>query len=399
MLAAASAAAAALATPMSASALAPADVPAIGADTGRFTLPITCSITVPALGNLKVIDLPASVDIQGVAPVQLGPGQQFYLSQGRGALTLPSWLSTLGGLVTINRADAVVDRLAIGATRSNPATVNVSTIADLSVSNIPIRAGKPIVVGLPKTGTFAIGPYTAPQDGITQLRFEGATAAVTLRSSLGLSIKIRANCKAPAGNALLSVAVGGAPGQPPVNFQNEPLNFHPAASGWLVGIVNAPYTCNIGGTDYSVGIAVGADIPLSVRRGGSMSFLNASGALVLPAETVDAMIADGIHTLKGTVRLLNLKITGGSPGDPNVLGSGVDLPPTPLVANQKVVLSLPTNGTLTAGPFKPFVSGANMVVGLGGAVASLYLDNAETPVDAVCEAPSPDALLVDAPIV
>ena len=100
-----------------ASAIAPADVPGIGADTGRFTLPITCDISVPALNNLRVLQLPASVDIQGIAPVQLAPGQPFYLSQGKGALSLPAWLSGLAQTVGVNRADAYVDTVNISATR------------------------------------------------------------------------------------------------------------------------------------------------------------------------------------------------------------------------------------------------------------------------------------------
>ena len=59
----------AIATP-SASAIAPSEVPSIGADTGRFTLPITCDISIPALANIKVLNLAGTVDIQGIAPVQ-----------------------------------------------------------------------------------------------------------------------------------------------------------------------------------------------------------------------------------------------------------------------------------------------------------------------------------------
>ena len=124
------------------------------------------------------------MDIQGIAPVQLGPGQEFYLTQGRGELTLPAWLSTLGGLVVVKKADAVVDSLLIGATRSSPATINLATLypQDFSLTDIPVVAGKPVTVGLPKSGNFLVGPYTAPADGRVQFRFEGASANVTLKS-------------------------------------------------------------------------------------------------------------------------------------------------------------------------------------------------------------------------
>jgi hypothetical protein len=82
-----------------AEALTPADVPAIGVDTGRFDLPISCAITLPEVGGLKVFDLATNVDVRGVVAISLGPGQQFYLSQGSGAITFPTWLTGLAGTV------------------------------------------------------------------------------------------------------------------------------------------------------------------------------------------------------------------------------------------------------------------------------------------------------------
>jgi hypothetical protein len=394
----------ALASPAAAMAIAPADVPDIGADTGRFTLPITCKINVPALFGVTVITLPATVDIQGIAPVQLAPGQPFYLSQGSGSLTLPSWLSTLGGLVAVNRADATVTDLDIAATGSTPETINVANLQPLVANNVPIVSGKPIVVGLPKTGTFNIGPYTAPPSGVTQLKFIGATAHVTVRASWGLAIQVNAYCKAAAsaggGASLLSVAVGGQPNPSTVNFQGQPLNFPPAASNQLVGIVNSPYTCHIGDTDYNVGIAVTANIPLTVPKAGTLPFTKASGALIIPADTVDQFIAEGKNSISGTVTALTLRVTGGTPDDANVIpAAGITIPKTPLVAGQKLVIPLPQSGTLTAGPFKPNTGSTSVVVGLGHAAATLYLGDDTTPTAATCAEPDPDALLVDASVV
>jgi hypothetical protein len=392
-------AAAALA-PVTASALDTKLVPSIGADTGRFTLPISCGIKLPEiLGNVEVIKINGTVDIEGIAPVQLGPGQVFYLSQGKGALTLPAWLSSLGGLVTINKADAVVDSLKIGATRSNPATVDLAKLYDLSVKDVPVTAGKDITVGLPKSGNFLVGPYVAPVDGRVQFRFEGATANVKLKSQIGLVINVRAECAASRGNALLSVAVGPQidPSRP-ARFDGEPLAFPKVAAGNLVGIVNAPYKCTIAGQQYDVGIAVGAVIPLAVQRFGSIAFKDASGAITLPAATVNRLLDAGITTLQGKVDELRLIVDRGTPANPNVLPNGTDLPLTTLQRDTPVVLSLPTTGTVTAGPFRPNWLADTMVVGLGSAAATLQFNGNGEAVKVTCPKPEPDALLVDAPI-
>lgn len=372
-------------------------VPSIGADTGRFTLPISCQISV---SGIKLIKIGGTVDIQGIAPVQLGPGQTFYLSQGSGALTLPAWLTTLGGLVTVNKADAVVTSLKIGATRSTPATVDLATLYDLSVTDVPVVAGKPVTVGLPKTGDFRVGPYVAPADGRVQFRFEGATADVTLKTGVGIKVKVRAECVASQGNALLSVAVGSqVDASKPALYEGEPLNYPPVSPGNLIGIVNAPYKCDIGGKQYDVGVAVGAIIPLAVKKSGSIVFTEASGAITLPASTVNRLMDSGVTSVSGKVDELRLIVDNGSPANPNVLPGGTDIPSTTLQRDKPVIVSLPTNGTVTAGPFKPTAGAASMVVGMGSAAASLQFNGNGQTVKVSCPKPEPDALLVDAPLI
>jgi hypothetical protein len=398
VVAATAATVAATLAPNTASALDPALVPSIGADTGRFTLPISCQISV---AKLKLIKIAGTVDIQGIAPVQLGPGQEFYLSQGSGALTLPPWLTTLGGLVTVNLADAKVTSLKIGATRSTPATVDLATNYDLSVTDVPVVAGKPVTVGLPKDGsTFRVGPYKAPADGRVQFRFEGASADVTLKAKIGLKIKVHADCVASQGNALLSVAVGQQidPSKPSL-WEGEPLNFPKVTPGNLIGIVNSPYICDIGGKKYDVGIAVGGVIPLAVKKSGSISITEASGALILPAETVNKMMDDGITTIQGRVDELRLIVDNGSPANPNVLPDGTEFPQTTLQRDRRFVVSLPTMGTVKAGPFKPTAGAESMVIGLGSAAATLQFNGNGQTVKASCPKPEPDALLVDAPLI
>lgn len=383
--------------PTTSSALDPQLVPSIGADTGRFTLPISCQISI---ANIKLIKIAGTVDIQGIAPVQLGPGQVFYLSQGSGALTLPAWLSTLGGIVTVSKADAVVTSLKIGATRSTPATVDLANLYDLSVTDVPVVAGKPITVGLPKTGDFRVGPYVAPVDGRVQFRFEGASADVTLKATANIKVKVHAECAASQGNALLSVAVGNqVDSSKPALYEGEPLSYPTVAAGNLIGIVNSPYKCDIGGTQYDVGIAVGGVIPLAVKKAGTLSITQASGAITLPAATVNRLMDAGVTTVQGKVDELHLIVDNGTPANPNVLPNGTSIPATTLQRNQPVIVSLPTSGTVTAGPFKPTAGAASMVIGLGGAAASLQFNGSSQVIKASCPKPEPDALLVDAPLI
>lgn len=375
-------------------ALPPGDVPAIGVDTGRFKLPIGCTIT---LGGLPVFYLPTDVDVQGVAPVQLGPGQEFWLTQGSGSITFPSWLTALAPILGVGKADARITDLSIGASGSTPESVNIAKDRPIEIKDIAIEAGKPLKVGAPVSGTFDVGPFTAPASGATTLQFVRATAEVDLKSSLGFALPIKADCKPAAGNALLKIGIGGPAGQPPAKITGAPLNFAEPASNELVGIIHAPYACTLGGDRLDVGIAVGADIPLTVRRGGSFSFTRASGALTIPPETVNKLIGKGYTTAAGRVTTQNLHVDGGTPATQNVAGAGIEIPRTPLVRDQRIVVPLPADGTLTAGPFTPSPGATSVAVSLGEAAAD-FTFNGTTAAKATCAAPSPKVYLVENPV-
>ena len=156
----------------------------------------------------------------------------------------------------------------------------------------------------------------------------------------------------------------------PARYEGEPLNFPKAGSGQVVGIVNAPYTCTIADKQYAVGIAVGGNFPLAVKRTGTLSFTNASGALTVPAATVNQMLYDGISTVQGRVDELRLVVEGGTPNSPNVLPTGTEIPLTRLERDKAIVLSLPTVGTVQAGPYKPDANAQFMVIGMGSAAAT-----------------------------
>ncbi|MEU8123737.1 hypothetical protein AB0C21_33930 [Spirillospora sp. NPDC049024] len=257
------------------------------------------------LAGLPVFYLPTDVDVQGVAPVQLGPGQEFWLTQGSGSITFPEWLTALAPVLGVDRADARVTDLTIG----------------------------------------------------------------------------------------------GAPGRPPAKIPGAPLNFPEPKSNELVGIINAPYTCVLGGEPLDVGIAVGARIPLVAERGGSFSFTEASGALVIPAGTVNRLVDEGRLAASGKVTALNLEVEGGTPAGQNVIpAGGIAIPRTPLVRDRQITVPLPGTGTLTAGPFTPASGAASVSVALGSATAELSFDGAPGTGPAECDAPSPKVYLVDDPV-
>ncbi|UVS78792.1 hypothetical protein Actkin_02528 [Actinokineospora sp. UTMC 2448] len=377
----------------SAQALKIEDVPGIGVDTGRFNLPINCAITMPDLGGIKVFDLATNVDVQGVVTTHLGPGQEFWLTQGSGAITFPAWLTGLGGFVGINRADAVISKLEIGASSASPPVVNV-TDPPQTIKDIEIKAGQELTVGLPLQGTFDVGPYTAPQSGKVTMSFEQAVAHVTLKAAWGPQIKIDAHCTPTAGNALLTVAVGGPQGQPPSKIHDQPLNFPPVAPGYVDGIINAPYRCSFGGDSLDVGIAVGGTFPLSVPRGGQFSFTKASGALTIPKATVNKLLDMGFTgSFSGRVTELNLVVEGGMPEVQNV-AADIAIPPTPLVRDRDIVVSLPATGTLTAGPFVPKAGASTLAIRLGDAAAELTL-NGSTLLPVTCGEPAVPVYLLE----
>ncbi|WP_232376597.1 hypothetical protein [Amycolatopsis aidingensis] len=389
------------ALPGAATALEPEDLPPIGADSGRFNLPISCAVSLGhEAGGLKLIDLPMNVDIQGVAPTQLRPGQDFYLTQGSGSMTFPRWLTDFGSLFGVNRADAVVTEMNIGAANANPEQRNIAE-DPIEIKDIGLELGKELTVRLPvdPAATFPdIGPFTSPGAGVVTLQFNSAAVLIDLKPVWGGSIKVRADCEPVAGNALLSMAVGGPAGGPPLAFHDVPLNYPAVPVNNQAGIINAPYRCTVLGSRFDVGIAVGAFTPLSVSRNGSIRFTEASGALIIPAATVGELLDAGINTVSGRVRELNLIAEGGAPGRSNVLGDGFDFPETTLTRGQDLVVELPPDdGTLTAGPWRPVAGSGHVKITLGTAAAELSF-NGQDPTSATCAAPDPEVILLDAPV-
>ena len=389
-VAAASIAPAALAAaPTGASAaLDPAKVPPIGASVGRFTMPIQCKITLPWLANLQVLDLPASVSVGGAVPASLVPGQKFYLSQASGRLTLPAWLSQIAPIIGATQARAIVPQVNIRAVGASPDTVNMAK-TPLVVNGIHLGQNKPISVGLPLSGYFTVGPWTAPNSGLLTLQFAQATAHVDLQTSSGAKIlSADAKCTAPSNLALLTIEVGGASGQPDGLIANADVDFPTPPNGYDNGIIHAPYTCNLNGQSYSAGIAYGAMSPLSLPAVRTLSYVNAGGALTLSEDTVNRLLDQGVTTLSGTVRSLKVNAEGATPSqvDP-AAGQNISFGPVALVRGQRLVIPAPASGQLTVGPFTR-VGSSQIRVSVGDAIFDVKLNGSSTSTAMNCVAPT-----------
>ena len=430
---------AAVIVPSTASAIDESIIPSIGADTGRFNLALSCGVSLPFLGGLKILRLPGKVDIKGIAPAQLGPGQEFWLSQGSAGVILPQWLSILANLGTIYKVNVDILEINIGAAGATPATINLAELYDMNIKRARISGRGTIEIGLPLFGPddhyygsdrlrmqlaadnlngddtyFNVGPFIAPDEGRIQLRFEGAKVKVWLRTIFGIAIPVDANCKPSKGNSLLSVAIADTvDSSKPGKYEGEPLDYPEVRPGNIVGTVNAPYTCNFDYENgkkesYNLGIAVGGTFPLAVKRNVGLNFFDAYGAITIPPETMEAMSNNGISSIRGYVHELNLFAENGYPDVLNVLPGGTPISPISIGTTydyesgvekySKSITVLPEGGPITAGTIFVDNKDENLLVGMGTASATMQItvDGVEESAEVNCDRPVPDALLLDA---
>jgi hypothetical protein len=220
-----------------------------------------------------------------------------------------------------------------------------------------------------------------------------------LNSAAGFSLPITADCKASGGNALLTLAVGGAAGQPPARFTGAPMNFPEPEVGRQIGTITSPYTCTFQGDPFDVGVAVNGELPLTVSRFGAVDINDGSGALVIPAESVNKLIDQGHETVSGTVRTLNLVGDNTTPAEQNIIpDGGLPIPRTTLTRGTPITIALPQDGHVRVTPFKPTAGAKTITLALGSASAELLLDGTSQPATATCPAPDPKVILTEFPV-
>jgi hypothetical protein len=380
-------------------ALDPAQVPPVGASVGTFSLPLTCGITVPLLGNLKVWNLKTSVSISGAVPSTVGPGQRFYLSQASGTMTLPAWITTLAPLIGAKSADVVISEINISAVGASPETINMAT-SPLVLSAVPIVAGKPLTAGLPTSGVFTVGPWTAPASGLISVQFLGANASVDMLNSKGNKIiTVKAQCSAPANTALLSLEVGGQAGQPDALIDNVFVKYPAPAVGYDNGVIDVGYHCTLDDAPADIGIAFGAVSPLSLASGAKLQYKNADGALVFPTTLVNSLVGQGVGTVSATLRKLVINTEGGSPASVDIAAKGpLSINAKSLAFGQSLVVAAPEAGYLTVDPVARATSTAQIRMSAGEAEIDLYYNGNQQAHRLSCAAPTPRIFLGASPL-
>jgi hypothetical protein len=382
-------AAAALSAPTGAHAAITADqVPGPNVSTGRFTLPLQCKIALPWLGNIKILTLPATVQVAGAMPSSLGPGQRFYLSKASGRLVLPGWLSNLAPFIGASQARATVPQINIRAAGAASTEVVNMAKTPLTVSGIKLTPGRDISVGLPLNGYFTVGPWTAPQSGAVTLSFKNATARVDLQTSSGLTLTtVSANCTTASNLGLATIDVGGAPGQPDALIEDAAVDsFSAPPSGFDNGVISAGYQCALFGQEYTTAVAFSAISPLRLAAGAALTFQKANGAVVLPPAAVNALLDRDITTISGRVRRLELIAEGATPASIDVVaGQSITFGPTTLTRDRRAVILVPGTGDLTVGPFTRV--GTQTIRTLGGP-AMFELDTREGAASVSCTPPT-----------
>jgi hypothetical protein len=390
------------ATPwMAHAALEAAKVPPINASVGTFNLPLTCGIKVPALGNLQVWNLATSAAISGAVPAAIGPGQRFYLSEGSGSLTMPAWVTSLAPIIGAKSANVALTEINISAHGATPEVINIAA-TPLILNGIPIVAGKPLTAGLPSSGVFTVGPWTAPDAGLVSLNFAGAKANVDMINAKGKKIlTITATCATPPDTALLTMEVGGPAGQPDGKIEDVFVKYPTAAKNYDNGVMVPRYRCTLDGQPVEVGIAFGAVSPLKLSSNKTLQYKNASGALILPAPLVNSLLGKGVTSVSSSIRKLIVTTDGATKPSLDVATSNagqLDTSVQPLVPDSPLIAVVPKQGDLTMPPIVKTSTSSVLRVSAGEAEVDLFYNHTSEAHRLSCGAPSPRIFLGASPL-
>lgn len=376
-------------------------IPPINASVGTFNLPLTCGIKVPALGNLQVWNLATTAAISGAVPASIGPGQNFYLAEGSGTLTMPAWITSLAPIIGAKSANVTLTEINIAAKGATPEVINIAN-PPLVLSNIPIVAGKPLTAGMPASGVFTVGPWTAPSSGLVALNFAGAKASVDMLNSKGKKlITITATCAAPADTALLTMEVGGPAGQADGKIENVFVKYPAADKNYDSGVMVPRYHCALDGEAVDIGVAFGAVSPLKLGSDNTLRYQNASGALILPSELVNKMLGRGVTSVSSSIRKLVINTEGATKPSLDVVasnGSSLDVGVQALAADTPFIGVVPKQGDLTIAPIVKTSASSVLRVSAGEADVDLFYNNGSQAHRLSCTAPSPRIFLGASPL-
>lgn len=372
-----------------------------GMQAGTLNVPDSCRVS---LFGIPLITTQISVELAGAFPTIVAPGQSFTIS-GSSKITVPALLVSLLKIVGTTSVTGSATTVDITDTGGAPALVNAAA-TPISIPHTKLPASGSLVLSVPSSGAFTVGPITATGAAPTVNVGIGAiSASVTLLNSNGatIPIPIAINCAAPKPSDILGdLSVGGSastpslPAPPVVAIEDVP-------SGAIIGSTGSQLSCTFTGlgtfplneslTAYAANIlTLKAGVPYYGEQGHATvttpasltsALLSALGAQAGQASALDVSISD-----------LDIQAQDATPADQNyastpIPGSGSITPGSGLS------LQFPPAGQPYLSPieFTPSAAGVTYVY-LGGTDGTAQVVNAAgQPIGAsypfTCPAQSP----------
>ncbi|KAA2250173.1 hypothetical protein F0L68_39205 [Solihabitans fulvus] len=351
-------------------------VPA-GAEIGQVNFPFSC--TMPIIGTQTV-----NVGLSGTLTSQLGSGQQFYLSDGAGTLTIPANVVNLIAALGADSMSGTVNTLQITATGATPASLDAANGTPIVIPSTKLVADQPVVLPLPADGLLTVGPYTAGTSGIANLGVGGSTATINLADASGNPVlyPLDVTCDAPNPTvSLAAVNIGGPAGLPPAQpstgaravFGDIPL-------GSLTGSVNLPLSCTVSGLgSQDISGTLTGTFARVVPGGSQFSITGGGGSLNYSASAVNAILAQypTATTASGSLTDFEVQADNATPASVNAASPAIAVGQTALTAGQAASVPIPSGtDTLTIGPFTAGPSGGQVTLSAGSSGGTITVQDA-----------------------
>lgn len=370
-----------------------------GSQVGTGTVPVSCSL--PIVGNTSFI-----AQGTGAVGTGVGPGQQFYVTDARGALEVPSIFMTLASAVGATTVNATVNTLNIDASNATPASLNAAS-PPITITGIPVTPGKSTIVQAPASGTLTIGPFTAGQSGLSAISIGNVSVTINLFNAKGnqVFIPLTINCAAPAPPlVLVGLTINSAFAGAPAKYTAQAPAFTVPA-GDVEGSLHVPISCSVSGVGQATFQGtMTAQLPALLPSGQPYTLDAASGALQIPPSVVAALAEQNptATSISGSISELDINAANSTPTTLNVADPPIKVDPQPIVSGQPVDMAIPTTGRLTVGPFTAGASGFTRLA-WGKAAGTIVLDDASgspvgSPAIVTCQPPVGPVTLLWEPV-
>lgn len=364
----------------------------VNVQVGTYHGQFSCAIAGGLLGTYKI-----DYAMTGAVPVNAGPMQPVYVSQGRSQITVPKALVGLMKVVGGKQISGSATYVGFRGNGATPAEINGAT-TPIQIPPTALPASGDLVLAVPGDSTLTIGPFTAAS-GTVAFALGNITTQFNLLNAKGKTIlPLTIACKAPTPvEALFAVNFGGEPDSAPLIPQVEA---DPAVGVPLKGVTAATavqYRCNLDGVgSYDVPVTLNATaIGLVFKSGQTWTGENGRGLVRLPAQAINDVLAQTPNAISGrmTVTTLEILAENASPAVLNVAAQPLDSNVAPIVVGHEWSAAFPSNGgALAPIPFKAGVPGvANIYQGKATAVLELLDANNSTvrSVNVSCPARTP----------